>query len=192
MKSIPILLFALAGAIFASCSREEPAAPRGKEDQNRNTSEATLQKPPVATSARENQNWTILSETDVRNSASVRDSTFQGIWQPSESDVLRAINEARLYLEKRKKTASSDYERKRIGDALARWDKYLCQAIGHTKEGKKLIHLNFFINVFPRETFDWRHGYIRYLRAIGDGAMFWRIEYDYKAMEFLDFHANDE
>jgi hypothetical protein len=42
-KGIPILLFALAGAVFASCSREDTVASR----------------------ANENQDWAILTKTDL-------------------------------------------------------------------------------------------------------------------------------
>ena len=152
MKSIPVLLSVLAAAIFASCSREDKVAPRALDDQNRSTRQAAPQKPPVVPSVQENQNWAILAKTDF----------FQGIWQPSESVVSHAIHDARQYLEKLKKTTSSDDERKKIGEILAGWDKYLCQVVGHTKNGKKLIHLNFF----PKRTIaedlgkDWRRRYI--------------------------------
>jgi hypothetical protein len=176
-RTTAILLLGLTCGGFVSCSRMDTAAPHAEKNQG--TSEATL------------QNWIILSDTDVRDSPSLDDSDFNGLWQPSESDVGRVIQEARLHVEKLKKKASSDYDRKQIADILARWSRYYCQAIGHTKEGKKLIHLNSFINVLPREAWcDWRHRYIRCLPATGDGATFWRMEYDCEAREFLEFHPN--
>jgi hypothetical protein len=168
-RTIAILLLALTCGGFVSCSEKDTVTPQPEENQNQGTSQATL------------QNLVILSKTELR------DSAFQGIWQPTESDVRRIIQEAHLCVEKLKKTASSNHERKQIGEVLATWDKYYCQAIGHTKDGKKLIHLNFFLHVFPDEMIgtDWRHYYINQFGGS------WRIEYDGEAKKFLDFHVKN-
>jgi hypothetical protein len=190
MRSTPILFALLAGTVFVSCSREEPVAPRVRKDQDRNTSQTTSKRSSLAAPDQDGRRWAILSEADLAKADG--GNHFRGVWQPSESEVPRIIQEARLYLGALKKTASSDDERKRIGEALAGWDHYLCQAVGHTKEGKRLIHLNFFLDVFPREVLSeaeigWHH---HYSEMFGDGAACWRTEYDYEANEFLDFYVN--
>jgi hypothetical protein len=172
MKSIPILLAVLVCAIFASCSRENAAAPR----------------------ANANQKWVILTEADIFGDEYC--DQLRGIWQPSESEVLRAIHDVRPYLERLKKTpsadkgdASAEIIRGRIGEILSNWDKYLCQAVGHTKDGKKLIHLNFFRpdeDGFPTW---WREHYVY---ADDGGALFWRIEYDCSTNTFSDVETNGD
>jgi hypothetical protein len=188
-KNIPILLFALAGAIFASCSHEGTVAPRAHEKRNTGTSQAIPRKPSVATPAEENRNWAILNEPDMRGIPFPLQ--LQGIWQPSESDVARVIQEARRHLEKLKKTAPTDYERRRTADILARWDEYLCQVIGHTEQGKRLVLLNFLSKeeVSQMRGSDWRH---RYILIIDGGSAFWQIEYDFGTKEFSRFHVNME
>jgi hypothetical protein len=161
MKSIPILLSVLAGTIFASCSREDVVAPRVSENQNRSTSQAAPEKPPVAPPRDEIRNWAIFAKADLSDEGN-NPYELHGVWQPSDSDVFRVIQEARLHLERLKNTTSSDYDRERIGKVLAGWYKYACQVVGHTKHGKKLIHLSFFpvtqIDYMQeRWSKDWRH-----------------------------------
>ncbi len=209
-KIAPILLFSLAIAVFASCAREEPVASPAQENQVSSSDDRTTQNTsaePVDSSIQKKLNWVILTKTDLSNEGS---TGFQGIWQPSEADMHRVIQEARLYLEKLKKTTSSDDERENIGKILAGWDKYLCQAVGHTRNGKKLIHLNFFPNEraseewkkqmkeivskvrnkqLPNDVLDWRHCYVV---VCDGGAYYWRIEYDPQAKVFLNFETNGE
>ena len=165
MKSIPILLFALAGATFISCTRKDSDS--GTE---------------------EDQTWAILAKDDLSDDDS---DLFQQIWEPSQSDVPRAIQATRLYLENLKKTTSSDSQREKITEILGGWDRYLCQAIGHVKDGKKLIHLNFFAkeDVSEEDFTTWQHHYIA---GSNGGTEYWRIEYDYKAQTFSDFEINDD
>jgi hypothetical protein len=129
------------------------------------------------------QSWVILTKTDLPK--------FQAIWEPSESDVPRIIHDARPYLEKLMKTTYSDFERERITQILPKWDKYVCQVVGHTENGKKLIHLNFLPKngIWDHGSTDWRHQYI----AVDDGgADYWTIEYDVNAKVFLDFAPNSD
>jgi hypothetical protein len=191
IKSTPILFTLLVGAVLASCSRDVAVAPPEQKTQNRSTSQASPKKPSAAPITPENRKWVILSKRDYSNSPSYED--LQGIWQPSESDVPNAIHEARLYLEKlkKKKTASAK-ERKIIGEVLVAWDDYACQAIGHTRAGKKMICLSFFpkseTSGSIRHGEDWRHYFI----AVQDGgAGYWRITYDCEAKTFLNFVTND-
>jgi hypothetical protein len=146
------------------------------------------QKPPAAPIAKENPVWVILTKTDLSDK---RTNEFQGIWQPSESDIPHILQEARAHLEKLKKT-SSEYERGRIATILSGWDKSACQVVGHVKDGKKLVHLNFFPKDFPKDDEDcsgWQH---RYIVVFDGGADFWQIDYDNEAKVFLDFWSNGD
>ena len=189
-RSIPILFALLAGTVCVSCSRDD-AAQKAGPGQTRTTSRATSQKP-VARNTDENQNWVILTEADLFGDEYAEN--LEGIWQPSESEVVRAIRDVRPYLRGLQKTVANGAKPSpesiegRIGEILANWDKYLCQAVGHTKDGKKLIHLNFF----RPEEYDplpWRN---HYYFVFDGGASFWRIEYDCGTNTFLDFETNGD
>jgi hypothetical protein len=190
-KTAAILLLALTCAVFASCSRDDAIAPRANEDQDRSTSEATPQEPPVGTQPQQNENWTILTKSDLAAQGYTED--LEGMWQPSESDVPRAIREARPYLEKLKKTTSSKMERVKADAVLsADWDRYYaCQAYGCTKDGRKLICLSFFpkglISRSKEEGVDWRH---QFVAAIDGGASFWVVSYDNETKTFSGFNTN--
>jgi hypothetical protein len=127
-----------------------------------------------------NQNWAILSKSDLNG--------FEGVWEPSESDVPALIQGARKYLEELRKTASP-HKRAQLAEVLAAWDEYVCQVVGHTKDGKKLIRLNFLrIRRGEEETFkNWRN---KYTVVDDGGSYFWRIEYDTKAKRFFDLEVN--
>jgi hypothetical protein len=159
MKSIPILLMALAGLIGASCAREDHAVSQLSEHQD----------------------WAVLTDSDL-SKRECEIFCFQKRWNPSESDVPYVLQQARLYVETRNKTSSSSDDREKIAGILARWDKYACQVIGYTKDGKKLIRLNFFV---PEKEFrNWRH---RYVVVADGGANFWQVDYDIEAHAFLNF-----
>jgi hypothetical protein len=189
-KSLPLLFSVLACAMFASCAREDAADMQSGEDWSQSTSEASLQKPPAIPSASNNQNWTILSKADLLGKDS-NPLEFEGIWQPTDSDVLRALQLARPHLRKLKETALSPFERERSAEILASWNVYSCQAIGHTENGKKLIHMNFFDKeqLLGQGLDDWRHSYV----MVSDGgASFWQIEYDREASIFLKFRPHGD
>jgi len=192
-RTIPILLLTLTCATFVSCSRQDHVTPSDDGSQNRGASEATPQKPRVGTPAPENQNWTVLTKADLLGDYD--GDYFQGIWQPSDSDVRQAIQEARPYLENLKKATSGDYERQRIEEVLAGWDQYECQVIGHTKDGRKLIFLSFFPKTDVEEATGqesasrWRH---HYHWVYDGGTDYWQIEYDCKTKTILHFATNGD
>jgi hypothetical protein len=123
---------------------------------------------------------------------------FQGVWQPSQSEVRAAIQRAREHMvaeraeaERTRKDGRGNGERGYSEEILAKWDKYVCQAVGHRKGGRKLIHLNFL----PRDEFSnpgqdpttWRHHYV----VVFDGGTdFWQCDYDCDTHECLNFEAN--
>jgi hypothetical protein len=159
-RSMLVLLIGLVGLGFAGCGHRQGDVPQ----------------PPT------NQNWAILSKSD----RGVKQ--FEGVWEPSESDVPALIQGVRKYLEELRKTASP-HERADVADVVAAWDEYVCQVVGYTKDGKKLVRLNFVrIRRGDEEEFkDWRH---RYIDVLDGGSDFWRIKYDTKAKRFFDFEVN--
>jgi hypothetical protein len=193
-KRIPILFALLAGTMFASCSRENSVAPAANDDQNRGTSQATPQKPSGADPTEERK-WAILTKADFPDEDS-NPYDFKGIWEPSQSEVVAAIQAIRPYLAKQKKAPSpatgqvpADGGRKKIDDIVGNWDKYVCQAVGHTKSGKKLIHLNFFPKEDVGDSTNWLH---RYVYGDDGGTWYWRIEYDCEAKTFSEFETNGD
>ncbi len=192
IRSITILFALLTGTICASCSREDTVAPPVREKRGGRAIETTPQNPFVAT-PQGNHTWTILTKTDLLDEES-NPYDLQGIWEPSESEVVCAIHDVRPYLEKLKKAAdirkvSAETSQGRIGEILTNWDTYLCQAVGHVKDGKKLIHLNFFRLEEDESPTGWRK---HYYDACDGGAWFWRIEYDCNAKTFSDFETNGD
>jgi hypothetical protein len=181
LKSLAVLLFALTCAAFVSCSRQETVSPSGNKSRDRSTDKAASDNPFIPSPMAENANWAILTKAELADDVNADlIPPFQGVWQPSQSDVRLAIHAARRYLEK-----------EQAKEILAKWDKYVCQAVGHTRNGKRLIHLNFF----PRDEFlgtgedpmTWRHHYV----VVDDGGNdFWQIDYDCDANVCLDFEAN--
>jgi hypothetical protein len=153
-KNMVVSLPVLISMVFASCARDNPSQPKAPADRN----------------------WVILAEAPL-------DAGLE-VWRPTESDVPRIIQDIRPYLEKERKTTDSDSMKEEIGKILAQWDQYACQVVGITRDGKKLVHFNFF----PKDEFgDWRRHYIE----VNDGgADFWRIEYDCKTTSFLNFVSN--
>jgi len=206
-RTISILLAALICTVLASCSHEE-AGPSAKS-QDGSRSEAVVQKQlgdapaqPSATAvseqktasaspAQQNENWTILNRSDLSNQ--FEKDFLEGVWEPSESDVSRAIQGVRPCLEKLEKTTLPKRDRERIEDILAESDGYYaCQAYGQTKDGKKLIHLSFFPKSFIRsskeiEGSDWRHDL---QTAVDGGTAFWRIDYDRQTNAYSGFDTN--
>jgi hypothetical protein len=185
-RTIAILSLTLTCGGFVSCSRQDTVAPQPEVNQKQGTGQTTSQEPAAVPQSHEHRIFAILTKTDLVG------SNFQGIWQPSDADTIRAIHDARLYLEKLKRTTSEEYERAKIGEVLSGWDTYACQVVGHTKDGRKLIHLSFFPitqieNLMARRSRDWQHSYI----IVNDGwTDYWRIEYDCKTKAFLDFQTN--
>jgi hypothetical protein len=208
-KNTPVLLLvALLCVCLASCSRQgpPPVAGEGREHgttkgtatDNPLTSAAEIQdtapdNPFVAPPDAENANWAILTKAGIADVSvyDYDDNSFQGIWQPSQSDVRLAIQQARLHLQKL--AAKENPAQQSAKEVLSKWDKYLCQAVGHTKDGRKLILLNFFPRaaVFGPDgkQMDWRH---RYVEVSDGGNDFWRINYDRDTNECLNLESNGD
>jgi len=172
VKNTSILLLVFAALISVSCTSGNP----------------------LVSGTQENQNWVILAKTDFS-----QECGFEGIWEPPKSEVPHIIQETRLYLKKLEKTISEDSEREKIREILAKWDDYKCQVVGHNKDGKRLVHLNFIIpqklpdipqnNLSEKFNSDWRHYYIV---VCDGGASYWRIDYDFKEMQFLNLEINHD
>jgi hypothetical protein len=187
-----ILLAAAVCSAVASCSQKETATPRSTASRGLDSEDGTPQKPPPTVACQEGENWTILTKEDI--SKQLGDDAFPGIWQPAGSDVLRAIQSTRGRLEKLGKTASSKRQNEKIQEVLDLGidQFYACQALGYTKRGTKLIHLNFFprsdIRLLKQtENEDWRHFY----QAVVDGgALYWKIDFDPKTNTLSGFETN--
>ncbi len=112
-----------------------------------------------------------------------------GDWTPSKSDSKRALIAVEQYLKKPdlNKTLYSDDDEllENIGKIKKNITKYYVQIIGIRKNGKKIIHCNFFFSVFP----EWKYDEV----VIKDGGFgVWRIYYDPKTNKCSDMSVNGE
>jgi hypothetical protein len=129
--------------------------------------------------------WAILAKVD--------NSEFKGVWQPTEAQVRQSLKGVHSHLGKLKTTTSWKWEQEKIGEILVGWDKYVCQAVGYTVNGKKRIHLNYFpeyeTDGIHADNTDWRRDY---MTVFDGGADFWRVDYDCETGDYEDFSCNGD
>jgi hypothetical protein len=196
-----VLLSALACGVFASCSQKDTAGPSVADDQNRGTDEAASDNPFTSSPTAENANWATLTKADLTNDVNADlIPPFKGVWQPSQSDVRLAIQGARRFLEREQaKEVPADqgarhrFEKDAAKEILTKWDKYVCQAVGHTRDSKRLIHLNFFPRKALSEEKEDPTAWRRHFFIVYDGGSdYWQIDYDCNASECLYFEPNGD
>lgn len=120
---------------------------------------------------RSSANWTVLREA----------LSFSGYWRCDEVEIAEAVAGSRMFLSQLKVEVTSEYRRREIEKILAHWDDYTCQVVCHTKNGRRMIHLNFV----PRE-----EAKAEYVSVMDGGFWYWRIEYDYEDRRYVDFRSN--
>ena len=138
----------------------------------------------------------------------VMTNTFYGRWSPDGKDIPALIEATFEYLwlfdeprEKDEWAIGEDshtknrrtYEEKSAIQVLINRPIYACQVVGYEKDGRKMIHLNFF----PKNEITTRepgtnepYWHFRYVQVMDGGAWFWQIEYDPATKTFSDFRAN--
>lgn len=137
----------------------------------------------------EHQNWVVLRDATELNST----------WIPAEAQIPGLMRGARVYLLQTLNRTShdrpqdeiqqikSEFLRREIQEILSAWDHYVCQAVGHSKQGRKLIHLSFLLPAAFEPGLDWRKEVVQ----VEDGGMtFWQIDYDPEDQRFLNFHPS--
>jgi len=82
-----------------------------------------------------------------------------------------------------------------INQVLINRSIYACQIVGYEKDGRKMIHLNFF----PKNEMTTRkpgttepYWHFRYVVVCDGGPSFWQIDYDCQTKRFLNFMANGQ
>ena len=157
---------------------------------------------------RDTVTWAIISAPPKEDIYTQGSAIFQGMWSPEKSDVPAVINAAFAYLKTYTDAAENpnagdparpslkDYRIQTVAEILAFQPKYACQIVGYTtKDGKKMIHLNFF----PRLEYGFTEflpgttelaWHTRYVEVMDGGSRFWQIDYDPASRTFSDFKAN--
>jgi hypothetical protein len=124
--------------------------------------------------------WCVLSKAEG----------FSGIWKPDAEVIPKLISDAKIYLEGLQKDPKTDeYQKREIEKILKWWTNYRCQIVGCKIEGKKTIHLNFFMRTrgSEQEFSYWRKSLV----FVSDGgAAYWQLNYDVESGRFLRFESN--
>lgn len=140
----------------------------------------------------------------------VMNNHFYSRWSPNKKDIPALIEATFEYLwlfkepqEKDDSAIGTDshaknrrtYEEKSVVQVLINRPIYACQIVGYEKDGRKMIHMNFF----PKNE-EWSttrkpgtnepYWHFRYVQVMDGGAWFWQIEYDPATKTFSDFRAN--
>ncbi len=115
--------------------------------------------------------WTVLRQA----------RWFSGYWKCDEAKIAEVVANSKSFLVQLSAETASEYQRREIEKILAHWDDFSCQVVCHTKNGKRMVHLNFF----PR----WK-AEKEYLTVMDGGFWFWRAEFDYDGNQFVDFTVN--
>jgi hypothetical protein len=127
----------------------------------------------------------------------------EGRWMPTKEDIPGIINAAYKYV----KEFTGDPEGPKTGKSMSLyWQRIIseiiddrstegCQVVGYMKNGRKMIHLNFFPRLeddftqfAPGTTEPYWH--TRYEVVNDGGPRFWQIEYDPATKTFSNFRAN--
>jgi hypothetical protein len=133
---------------------------------------------------------------------------FNGRWSPEKKDIPALIEATFQYLWLYKEPKGDNplgisldekmmQERtnRDINEVLVDRPIYACQIVGYEKDGRKMIHLNFFpkdmdgfIDRKPGSSEPYWH--FRYVTVSDGGPHFWQIDYDCLSKTFLNFRAN--
>jgi hypothetical protein len=156
---------------------------------------------------RDKTTWVILP--DDKNDEWLSAAYTRGRWSPVPADVPAIIDGAFSYVRDFTGDPGGDpNESDRIEPVVIARNKRIieqivvsrpadgCQIVGYiAKDGKKMIHLNFFPRLednfteFAPGTVE-SYWHFKYVKVFDGGASFWQIEYDPATKTFSNFRAN--
>lgn len=146
--------------------------------------------------ARDKVTWVILP--DDKKDEWIPTACKKGRWVPTKEDIPGVINAAYKYvkgLAGNPESSKTSYGQRIISETLDYRPTAGCQVVGYMKDGRKMIHLNFFPRLedpftefAPGTTEPYWH--FKYVLVMDGGPRFWQIEYDPAAKTFFDFRAN--
>jgi hypothetical protein len=122
------------------------------------------------------ENQTILKDQDQEYAPGSR-------WTPTRSQTSRALEAIYEFLNRKMEDGWKNRQREIIRKRIS---SYHVQFLGIVKQGRKIIHCNFF----PEKDPD--HDKTRYVFVLDGGASYWRIDYDPGKNLCFDFNVNGE
>ena len=123
------------------------------------------------------ENRTILKNQDEEYAP-------KGRWTPTRAQTTRALEAVYKFLGREMAEGWKNRQREIIRKRIP---SYHVQFLGIVKEGRKVIHCNFF-----PEKEDFKNRETRYVFVLDGGASFWRVNYDPEKNICFDFNVNGE